>query len=394
VIGNPPYGAYFNEIEKKYIKTNFDSYKYRYDSYIYFIEQSLKLIKPKGAVSFITPEVWLRLENCAPLRRLIAKEAGFDLLKVYGENVFKNVIVNTVVFLLRRGIKGDSIRIEVNEETWQISTADWQASDLFTIDYRLRPQVTGLINKIRSSNNKPLSQFGEVIQGITPYDKYRGQNEQLIKRRGYHYQYKHDKNCGMWLAGKDISRYKLEWSGEWLCYGPWLAAPRDPRFFQDKRILFREVPGTGKSIQATLAEDIYYHGHSITPFKPYSSNEISIEYLLGIANSRLITWYGGLMLPNFGKDIFPKLNPQDIKDLPIHVVDFSTAADKARHDKVVEMVKKMLEMHGQLTGARTEQERTMLQRRIEATDAQIDRLVYELYGLTEEEIRVVEEASR
>jgi len=49
----------------------------------------------------------------------------------------------------------------------------------------------------------------------------------------------------------------------------------------------------------------------------------------------------------------------------------------------------MLDLNKKLQDARLEQERTMLSRQIEATDASIDKLVYELYGLTEEEIKVV-----
>jgi hypothetical protein len=53
----------------------------------------------------------------------------------------------------------------------------------------------------------------------------------------------------------------------------------------------------------------------------------------------------------------------------------------------------MLELHERLAGARVERERAVIGRQIEATDRQIDRLVYELYGLTEDEIKIVEEAT-
>ncbi len=66
--------------------------------------------------------------------------------------------------------------------------------------------------------------------------------------------------------------------------------------------------------------------------------------------------------------------------------------DKSRHDRMVQMVERMLALHKELAQARTEHEKTALQRQIEATDRQIDNLVYELYGLGEEEIRLIEEA--
>lgn len=64
--------------------------------------------------------------------------------------------------------------------------------------------------------------------------------------------------------------------------------------------------------------------------------------------------------------------------------------DKARHDRMVELVKRMLGLQKQLVEAKDPQTKTILQRQIEATDRQIDEPVYELYALTEEEIKIVE----
>jgi len=390
VIGNPPYGAFFGDGEKDYIRNKFRSYKYKYDSYIYFIEKALHLVIKEGYVSFITPELWLKLENCAPLRKLISENAGFRLLKVCGENVFANAVVNTIVFSLHRGVPVDTLRIETGDESWELPSRIWMLAENFAIDYRLKSGISELVNKV-SMTGQPLSNFGEAIQGITPYDKYRGQDPDLIKNRGYHATRRKNKTYGKWLAGKDLSRYALEWSGEWLSYGAWLAALRDPRFFEGSRLLFREIPGKGKRIQATSVEqEVYYHGHSVTPFKLFTDSKIDLRYLLGLVNSKLISWHGGLTLPNFGKDIFPKLNPQDISALPIRPINFSDPADKARHDQMVTLVEQMLDLHKRLAATTESGEQARLQRLIDSTDGQIDTLVYELYGLTAEEVAVVE----
>jgi hypothetical protein len=154
--------------------------------------------------------------------------------------------------------------------------------------------------------------------------------------------------------------------------------------------LFREVPGIDKRIQATLVTERYYHGHSITPFKPMDSTNLSLLYLLGLTNSKLVSWYGGLILPNFGKDTFPKLNPNDIKLLPIPNIDLSNPTEKAQHDKLVSLVDNMLELQINYHNAKMERDKELYERQIKIVDAQIDRRVYELYELTEEEIRVVE----
>ena len=74
----------------------------------------------------------------------------------------------------------------------------------------------------------------------------------------------------------------------------------------------------------------------------------------------------------------------------VRTIDFSDPADVARHDSLVSLVDRMLVLHKQLQEARTPHDEIALQRQIEATDRQIDALVYELYGLTEEEIGIVE----
>ncbi len=212
VIGNPPYGINFDDEMKKYIQDNFKSYKYKYESYIYFIEKSLNLNKKLGSVCFIVPELWLKLENASPIRKLIAEKSSFEKLRICGENVFSQAVVNTVVALFRVGGKINSLLVQNESDFWQIETSEWQKAENMIIDYNFKPETKAIIKKIRTASLL-LSSFGESIQGITPYDKYRGQSPDLIKRRGYHFSYKHDETCGKWLAGADIERFKtkLEW---------------------------------------------------------------------------------------------------------------------------------------------------------------------------------------
>jgi hypothetical protein len=75
-------------------------------------------------------------------------------------------------------------------------------------------------------------------------------------------------------------------------------------------------------------------------------------------------------------------------------IDFSNAAVKARHDRMVELVERMLDLHRQVAIAKTAHATTNTHRQIDATDAQIDKPVYELYDLTPEEIKIVESAAK
>lgn len=112
----------------------------------------------------------------------------------------------------------------------------------------------------------------------------------------------------------------------------------------------------------------------------------------GIVNSRLMH---ALWLDRFydHRRTFPKIKGTYLKQLPIWRIDLRHAAGKSRHDRLVQLVEEILDLHRQQAAARTPQEHAVLARQIAATDAQIDSLVYELYELTEEEIRFVEAAS-
>ena len=115
----------------------------------------------------------------------------------------------------------------------------------------------------------------------------------------------------------------------------------------------------------------------------------SDKYLLRLLNSKLNYFLFEMILPKLRGGFF---EPSYVffKDFPIHTIDFSNPEDVAKHDKMVSLVEQMLELHKKLGNAKLSSKKEMIQRRIDATDSEIDRLVYELYGLTDEEIKIVE----
>jgi len=85
---------------------------------------------------------------------------------------------------------------------------------------------------------------------------------------------------------------------------------------------------------------------------------------------------------------------QYLMEIPIRTINFSDPADKARHDKMVALVERMLALHKKRAEVKIDHEKNLIEGQIDATDKQIDALVYELYGLTEEEIKIVEGARK
>jgi hypothetical protein len=112
-------------------------------------------------------------------------------------------------------------------------------------------------------------------------------------------------------------------------------------------------------------------------------------FLLGILNSRLLRVF---WLQRFydQRRTFPKIKGTYLKQLPIPQLAGDEAVAQSRRDRITELVEMILKLHERLPVARTAHNRTVLERQIAATDQQIDLLVYELYGLTDEDIKIVE----
>ena len=122
-----------------------------------------------------------------------------------------------------------------------------------------------------------------------------------------------------------------------------------------------------------------------------NAGDHSSSYVLGLLNSKLLSYYLRRTSPAKLSG-YTRFNAKSISKAPIRIIDFSNFEDVARHDWMVELVERMLALHERLAEAKIERERTIIQHQIDATDRQIDQLVYELYGLTDEEIAIVEDA--
>lgn len=448
IIGNPPYGASFSDDEKKFITQHYKSYQYKFESYLYFYELGTELLRQKGFLSFITPELFLRLEKSEKIREYILSNSTLIELKFCGENVFEDVKVNSVILTLRNSQKSNESFTIIPETGlfWEYDFKTWKKTDLLIIDYELSPTIRHIIENIEEKSTT-VGQIGEAIQGLTPYDSYRGHTKELIKDRGFHFNEKVDDTCGKWLDGKHVNRYSLKEGGEWLRYGDWLAAPRERRFFEGPRLLFREVPGQNKRIQAAYAKETYFHGHSITPFILSDREDLkSLFGVLAVSNSKLISWYIKYKSSNFSKNTFPKLNPKDIKNLPIpndsdqldvlavmaqkitngqkqlddlsekflkylttkfrgieftrnlfswydldfgdYIKELEKVIKKSRGEKL----SKVDEMEWMDLFESKKKEVQELKAEIDKTEKGIDLMVYELYGLSDEEIKIVEGA--
>ena len=154
-----------------------------------------------------------------------------------------------------------------------------------------------------------------------------------------------------------------------------------------KKILVRK---TGSQLIAAYEDSGIFPEQSLY-FLFDIKTDNDLRFLLGILNSKLLNFfYQAKSLTN--KESIAQIKKNDLDRLPIPLIDLSNPIDKARHNSLISKVEQMLSLHQQLITARTNQDKTFIQQQIEATDQQINKLVFELYELTEQEIAIVESA--
>jgi hypothetical protein len=169
---------------------------------------------------------------------------------------------------------------------------------------------------------------------------------------------------------------------------PWYALnwPRRKKLFEQPKILIRQ---TSDHIMASYDTDKWYCLKSGIIIQLPNEVNIRYEYLLGLLNSRLFRYLYNDLAGEQTR-VFPEVKPVQLFKLPIRTIRFDAPEEKNCHDLMTQLVEQLLNLHKQLAQAALPQEKTVLSRRIEATDRQIDQLVYQLYDLTEEEIKIAE----
>jgi hypothetical protein len=183
--------------------------------------------------------------------------------------------------------------------------------------------------------------------------------------------------------------------GKWAKRADWYAYARSQNigtFLGDKLL----IPYMTTRVRASIdhGQDLFFVNITTGGYGLRAKlGNHALEYLLGILNSKLAN-YVVLQMTNRFRGGYFAVNKQALERLPFRSIDFSKRCEESQHNHMIDLVEQMLLLHKELKKARTTQDKTVIQRQIDATDRQIDRLVYELYDLTGEEIAMVEEATR
>ncbi|NMB55137.1 MAG: N-6 DNA methylase [Leptolinea sp.] len=439
VIGNPPYVRQENlGRDKEYYQKRYRVYHGMADLYAYFIEKGVSLTRPGGLFSYIVANKWMRANYGQPLRVWLKTHHIEEIIDFGDLPVFQQATTYPCILRIRGGAQADellkvtrirSLDFKSLDEVVERSSQQIQRHSLQDAGWSLSGDaVSGLMEKLKQ-NGIPLGQYvnGKIFRGILT-----GLNEAFVidsttRDRLIAEDARSAELIKPFLAGRDIKRYITPENHRYLIIIPkgWTrAASRNARdawgWFknnypavaahlipyeeackkrQDKGEYWWELracdyydefekpkiiyPNICKSPEFTFDPDHFYANQKCFIITGTD------KYLLGLLNSRLSFFLFQMIFPKLRGDFF---EPSYVffKNFPIRRINASNPIEIEYYNRMVTLVEHMLALHKQLHTAALPQEKALLQRQIDAADREIDNLVYELYGLTADEIKIVE----
>ena len=422
-----------------------------YDIYVVFIEQSLKLLNAKGQLGFICPHKFFNSKYGEPVREIIAKGKHLSHVVHFGaQQVFDGATTYTCLLFLNKSPASECRFTKVDDlsawrtagaaikgpvKTNRITAKEW--------NFAVGPGAS-LFEKLSAMPHK-LGDVADVFVGLqtSADDVY---IMDLIRETDRTYRLMSKALSQEWtfekdllypiVSGTDVSRYghlpyrqyilfpysvhneraalidfkkiqcDLHKTAAYLLENKKRLEGREKGTFRDSQwhrfgrsqnlgIQQRVklcVPRLVEKLHAAFDHDGSHFLDNVdvggVTLKTAYTNH-GFEYLLGLLNCRLLRWYFPQVSAPF-RGNWRSANRQFLSLLPVRVIDFKNAKDKAIHRQIEGLVNSMHILQGQLVTAKSAKQNDVIQRQIDATDDEIDRLVYDLYGLTDKDIAIVE----
>ena len=449
IIGNPPYvnakNRFFDNKEKNYFTENYITAQYQLDTYILFIEKSVKLLKEDGYLGFIIPNAILNNLFIDKIRKFLLDNTNIQIIATSKEKIFEDAEVDAIVMILKKQIS-DSYNIEIgmfensnylfkhhcNKKIFKNNN-----SSIFSLNISNEKQL--IINKIENNSIKT----GEILSiqtGIKEYQVGKGKPPQCKEDKDllrFNANYKKDSSFIPELRGKNISRYIYEWNNEYVSYGEWIAEPRNPKFFSGQRILLRKIPNKNNLVATSITDEFIIDQSLYIGL--LNNTNFELNYVLGCINSKITCWYFKNINNEFDT-LFPQIKINQFKQLPIPNISLNQQQSikekvgkiillnkdlNETNKKAIELIKLeykpqkitqkleafyslglnpfLDELQKQRVQLNLSQKEDLIswykskskllngiKAQIEDLDNEIDKEIYALYGLTDDEIKIIE----
>lgn len=420
------------------------------DIYLCFVEKALQLLKSTGEMGYILPNKFFEGDMGENLRNIIASKKALKKVVYFGANqIFDNATTYTCLlflsgneresFELFRFYKDEDIEEALKNEKLShlpISLTNEEKWN-FHSEY-----ILNILNKLKSMPVKLEDLTRKIFVGIQTsaddiYILHGGEeNNGIVKT----YSKSLDKEIEIerefikpFLLGKDVKRYCTLINTKWVIFPYKLVSgsavlysqkeikeqfpkaweylkenkkelenrekgkmkndkfyayiyPKNLNEFDTKKI---SIPYMSNKPQATWDNDCLYHNTKVYSISFKEDVKYNPYYILALINSKLFNFYISATGTVF-RGWFLVFSPTFISSFPIKELDLDNKEDKEIHDKLVNLVDNIIELNKKLSSEKNPNTIEMLNTRIQAVDKAIDNIVYALYGLNDEEVRIIE----
>ncbi len=361
VIGNPPYGASLKKTEKKKYRELYPETQFKIDTYSLFVLLSINLLKENGYCYMIIPNTLLDNYFEEEVRKALLRYNVYEINDL-SDKVFDTVVVHSMIFAFSKNhLDNYGVRVSTSNNLDDIDTII-PSSYFFSQPqhaFLIRSYEThSLMTKLRKESIR-LYDVLDIRQAIKSGNDKKYITETIGIKGDYQ----------PILRGKDVKKFSIVNPHLYLLYGKHLACPRSKEIFEQPKILIREA---GAEITATYDDKNFYIMSSL-----YNAilrdKSFSLKYVLGLLNSRLFQFLMNKLTFEKTKGAFTKAKIFHYYELPVKVCDWE------KQQKIIDIVDKIL----------TAKKKNPMMT-VDSLELRLNSLVYELYQLSKDEIKIVE----
>jgi type I restriction-modification system DNA methylase subunit len=386
IIGNPPYGAELPDADLDYLSKLKTSKIRNSDTYIFFIENCIKLLKEGGLFGFIIPDTFLRKSDLISLREVILNNFKVKIIAEVGAVFGDAKVTENVIFIfqkcsnekkrqdnqltyctLNKNLPREERLQLISRGIWEsqgkIIQKNWANAPEMRLGRFNSPKLLAIIDKIERGTS-----LGE-IKGIDISRGSEGGKEQISPT-------KVSDDYKPIVIPDDIWKYGLKFSGKYFQ----IRDAENEKYSKEKLLVIR-IRNTRLKDRIVAAYDDtgIYTLKTLQMIYPDGTGDVNLKYLLGVINSKLMNFYCQHYLSD-------DINKKYLQGLKIVI------PEKGMHSLVVAAVDRMLSLNKKLgeLGGKITPETARVNEDINKTYAEIDDLVYSIYGIKEER-KIIEE---
>ncbi len=402
ILGNPPYvftrdvdipdfvkDYYWNLYNLSKKDNSRKNQSGKVNLYVLFILRGSKLINENGYLSYIIPNGILRTTTYDTCRKYFIENTAIDEIVDLKDGVFKGVTTSTVILSLRNVIyKKNKTRIidanckidqliDSNKHT-TINQMDFLKNTSFTISLYVNNDELAIFNKIKENSIELGIICKDIIAGIDA-------PKVLIHKDSYAF------NSFKLLEGKDIKKYQTNFGGHFITWNKDEINRTRPEYLWKlkEKIVIQRISGGKTPLVANIDFDEFRCFASINILTINNTfNIYSYKLICAILNSNLMNYFYYKNFTN-GSTLTVNISKTFLEQLPIPKL---TKNNKETHDSIVILVEQMLLAKKQQKTVITERDKNYLEDKCKNIDIQINDLVYELYGLNDDEIAIIEKS--